>query len=84
MLIKWASISQRTISGSASVFKKDSLLQIDTTAGNKVTATRVLKSSTLTATFTEATIDTNPYSVSADSSATIEELSFTAKELALA
>ena len=84
LLIKWASISQRNISASASVFKKDSLLQIDTTAGNKVTATRVLKTGTLTATFTEAVIDTNPYSVSADSSATIEELSFTAKELALA
>ena len=82
--IKWASISERNISASASVFKKDSLLQIDTTAGNKVTATRVLKTGTLTATFTEAVIDTNPYSVSADSSATIEELSFTAKELALA
>ena len=84
LLIKWASISQRTISGSASVFKKDSLLQADTTAGNKVTTTRVVKTGTLTATFTEAVIDTNPYSVSADSSATIEELSFTAKELALA
>jgi hypothetical protein len=84
LTIQWATISQRTISGSASVFKKDSLLQADTTAGNKITATRVLKTSTLTASFTEAVIDTNPYSVSADSSATIEELSFTAKELALA
>jgi hypothetical protein len=84
LTIQWASISQRTISGSASVFKKDSLLQADTTAGNKISATRVLKTSTLTATFTEATIDSNPYAVSADSSATLEELSFTAKELALA
>lgn len=82
--IKWACIATRNISGTATVFKKDSLLQADTTAGNKVTATRVIKTSVLTATFTEAVIDSNPYSVSADSSATIEELSFTAKELALA
>jgi hypothetical protein len=84
LTIRWAKVSKRDISGSGSVFKKDSLLQADTTAGSKVTATRVLKTSVLTATFTETTIDTNPYSVSADSSATIEELSFTAKELALA
>jgi len=82
---QWAKISKKEVSGTISVFKKDLLLQIDATAGNKVTASKVLKGSQLTATLTEAVLDGHAYSVDATASdATIEELAFTAKEVALA
>lgn len=83
--VQWAKISKKDISGSVSVFKKDLLLQADATAHNKVTASKVLKASQLTATLTEAVFDSHSYSVDGNSSdATLEEMPFTCKEVALA
>lgn len=83
--VQWAKISKKDVSGSVSVFKKDLLLQADATAHNKVTASKILKASQLTATITNAVFDSHAYSVDgASSDATIEELNFTAQEVALA
>lgn len=84
LTVQWAGISKKEVSGSASVFKKDLLLQADVTAQNQVTASRVIKTSVATVTFTSAVLDGHSYNADGDSSdATIEELGFTANSVAI-
>lgn len=84
LTVQWATISKKEVSGSASIFKKDLLLQADVTAHNKVTASRVIKTSVATVTFTSAVFDGHSYNADGDSSdATLEELNFTANSVAI-
>jgi hypothetical protein len=83
--IQWAKITKKEVTGSASIFKKDLLLQADVTAHNRVTASRVIKTSQATVTFTNAVFDGHSYNADGDTSdATIEEMGFTADSVAIA
>lgn len=84
--VNWlfARAARKIITGSATVFRIDSLNQIGAMAMNEVAATRVLESAVSTITFTKFQIQSHPTEYNTDDSdALMEELAFECTEIAI-